>query len=79
MLWKTAPGMAMNRTARRESLLENVERHRELLAVVEAGDPEVAQRALTEHGHTSFLLDLVDRLDGGTPESEEWLARRRGA
>ncbi|WP_374203909.1 GntR family transcriptional regulator [Pseudonocardia sp. ICBG601] len=71
--------MAMNRTARRESLLENVERHRELLAVVEAGDPEVAQRALTEHGHTSFLLDLVDRLDGGTPESEEWLARRRGA
>ena len=27
----------------------------------------------------AFLLDLVDRLDGGTPESEEWLARRRGA
>ncbi|BBG03186.1 MULTISPECIES: GntR family transcriptional regulator [Pseudonocardia] len=72
--------MALNRTARRdrESLLENVERHRELLAVIEDGDPQIVQQALTEHGHGSFLLDVVDQLDGGSPESEEWLARRRG-
>ena len=72
--------MALNRTARRdrESLLENVERHRELLAVIEDGDPQAVQRALTEHGHGSFQLDVVDQLDGGSPESEEWLARRRG-
>ncbi|MEQ3554371.1 GntR family transcriptional regulator [Pseudonocardia nematodicida] len=70
--------MALNRTARdRESLLQNVERHRELLAVVEAGDPIEAERALAEHGHTSFLLNVIEKLDGGSPESEEWLAERR--
>lgn len=71
--------MALNRTALRdrESLLENVERHRELLEIIEAGDPDAAQRALAEHGHSFFLIDVVDRLDGGTPASEEWLARRR--
>lgn len=70
---------ALNRAARRdvETLLENVERHRELLAVVEAGDPDEAQRALAEHGHGSFLFDVVDQLEGGTPESEAWLAARR--
>ncbi|WP_139317089.1 MULTISPECIES: GntR family transcriptional regulator [unclassified Pseudonocardia] len=70
---------ALNRAARRdvETLLDNVERHRELLEVIEAGDPEDARRALAEHGHGSFLLDVVDQLDGGTPESEEWLAARR--
>lgn len=70
---------ALNRAARRdvETLLENVERHRELLAVVEGGDPVEAQRALAEHGHGSFLLDVIDQLGGGTPESEAWLAARR--
>ncbi|MBP2369418.1 GntR family transcriptional regulator [Pseudonocardia parietis] len=70
---------ALNRAARRdvETLLDNVERHRELLAVIEAGDPAQAQRALAEHGHASFLLDVIDQLEGGTPESEEWLAARR--
>lgn len=73
--------MAMNRSARRsrESLMENVERHRDLVTVIEAGDPDAVQAALTSHGHASFLLDAIDRLDGGTPESEEWLAARRAA
>ena len=73
--------MAMNRSARRdrESLLENVERHRDLLRIIEAGDPETVQAALTDHGHASFLLDVIDRLEGGTPESEQWLAARRAA
>lgn len=71
--------MALNRSARRdrESLLQNVERHRELLGIVEAGDPEAVLVALEDHGHGSFLVEVVDRLDGGTPESEAWLARRR--
>lgn len=71
--------MALNRSARRdrESLAGNVERHRELLAIVEAGDPEAVLVALADHGHGSFLVEVVDQLDGGSPESEEWLARRR--
>ncbi|MDN5914831.1 MAG: GntR family transcriptional regulator [Pseudonocardia sp.] len=71
--------MALNRSARRdrESLMQNVERHRELLEIVEAGDPDAVLAALAGHGHGSFLVDVVDRLDGGTPESEEWLSRRR--
>jgi DNA-binding GntR family transcriptional regulator len=71
--------MALNRTALRdrESLMENVERHRELLEIVEAGDPDAAQRALADHGHSFFLIDVVDRLDGGTQASEAWLVRRR--
>ncbi|WP_410660075.1 GntR family transcriptional regulator [Amycolatopsis sp. lyj-112] len=71
--------MALNRSARRdgESLLQNVERHRELVAVIEAGDPDAVLKALAEHGHGSFLVEVVDQLDGGTPESEKWLAERR--
>lgn len=73
--------MALNRAARRdgESLMQNVERHRDLLAVIETGDAQAVLRALAEHGHGSFLLDVVDQLDGPSPESEAWLARRRGA
>lgn len=71
--------MALNRSARRdrENLIQNVERHRELLEIVEAGDPDAVLEALAGHGHGSFLVDVVDRLEGGTPESEEWLAARR--
>ncbi|MFC3450529.1 GntR family transcriptional regulator [Amycolatopsis speibonae] len=72
--------MALNRSARRdaESLLQNVERHRELLTIIEGGDPEAVLKALADHGHSSFLGEVVDQLDGGTPDSERWLTERRG-
>ncbi|WP_425341939.1 hypothetical protein [Amycolatopsis coloradensis] len=71
--------MAPNRSARRggESLPQNVERHRELLTIIEGGDPEVVLKALADHGHGSFLDEVVDRLDGGTSDSERWPAERR--
>lgn len=37
-----------------ESLVEHVERHRELLEVIEAGDPQEVQEALAIHGERSF-------------------------
>ena len=69
--------MAMNNRARRgiEDLAGNVERHRRLLKVIESGDLDDVLRELTSHGHQTFLVNLGDSLDGGTPESELWLER----
>lgn len=67
--------MAMNNKARRqlEDLEGNVERHRRLLHVIETGTKEHVLQELAQHGHQTFLLEVVDRLDGATPESQRWL------
>ncbi|WP_024285618.1 GntR family transcriptional regulator [Cellulomonas sp. KRMCY2] len=48
--------MSRNLIARErfEGLEEHVDRHRQLLEVIEAGDPDVALAALAEHGEGSF-------------------------
>lgn len=37
-----------------ESLVEHVDRHRELLEIIEAGDPAAVREALANHGERSF-------------------------
>jgi DNA-binding GntR family transcriptional regulator len=71
--------MVMNRTARKdvETLAGNAERHARLLALIERGDPDPVCTALAEHGHQSFLLTLIDELDGPTARSQDWLTRER--
>lgn len=75
--------MVLNNDARRdlEDLHQHVARHQHILDVVETGDAEAALTALREHGHDTFLLNLVDRLEGATKESTAWFAalRRRHA
>ena len=69
--------MSMNVAARTdESPAGNAARHRVLVDVLERGDVDEALAAFSAHGHRSFL-DVVDALGGGTPESDEWLARLR--
>jgi DNA-binding GntR family transcriptional regulator len=69
--------MSLNVASRpSESPAGNAARHRVLLDVLEGGDPEAAVAAFAAHGHRSFLA-VVDTLDGGTPESDAWLARLR--
>lgn len=67
--------MAMNNRARRdiEDLAGNVERHRKLLATIEAGDLDDALEALIAHGHQTFLIEAGDNLDGASSESSAWL------
>ncbi len=67
--------MAMNNKARRslEDLEGNVERHRRLLRVIETGSRAEVLREMEQHGHQTFLLEVVDRLDGATPQSRRWL------
>lgn len=67
--------MAMNNRARRnlEDLEGNVERHRRLLHTIETGSQEQVLREMEQHGHQTFLRQVVDRLDGATPESQRWL------
>nr|WP_244954058.1 GntR family transcriptional regulator [Spelaeicoccus albus] len=71
--------MAMNNRARRrlEDLTGNVERHRTLLAVIERGDCAEITDALDHHGSETFLIDVVDQLDGASDESAAWLERLR--
>jgi len=71
--------MAMNNRARRnlEDLAGNVERHRTLLTVIEGGDLTEVQSALREHGHQTFLFDVVPQLDGATEQSTQWLNELR--
>jgi DNA-binding GntR family transcriptional regulator len=71
--------MGMNRSARktRETLRGDAERHRRILDVIEAGDVEGARHALEHHGQRTFLLDLGDKFDGHSPESEAWLEQVR--
>lgn len=75
--------MVLNNDARRdlEDLHQHVDRHQQILDVVESGDLDAAVTALRNHGHDTFLLELVDRLDGATSASTAWFAalRRRHA
>lgn len=71
--------MAMNRLARaqRETLLEDVARHRELLERIESGDRDAVLAELAVHGDKTFLEGIEDRLDGHTPDALAWLERVR--
>jgi len=71
--------MGLNRSARRanEDLAGNAARHRDLLGVIEDGDPDAVLDALAVHGHRTFLAELVDGLEGATPESQAWLRELR--
>lgn len=71
--------MAMNNRARRrlEDLAGNVDRHRSLLGVIERGDRSEIDQALENHGSDTFLVEVVDQLDGATDESDAWLERLR--
>jgi len=71
--------MVLNNSARRdlEDLHQHVDRHQQILDVVEAGDTDGAITALRNHGHDTFLLDLVDQLDGASDASTAWFAELR--
>lgn len=67
--------MSLNVASRTtETPAGNAERHRVLVDVLEAGDLDAALEAFASHGHRSFL-PAVELLDGGSPESDAWLAR----
>lgn len=72
--------MALNRRARAqraETMAEDVQRHRRLLEVIEKGDPAAVLNELEHHGDRTFLHDIAEALDEGTPEAREWLAGER--
>lgn len=71
--------MAMNNQARRtiEGLEGNVQRHRRLLLTILEGDYDKVVLELKNHGDTTFLLQVVDALDGATPQSQAWLRQLR--
>jgi DNA-binding GntR family transcriptional regulator len=71
--------MGMNRQARAggESLMDDWERHRRLLQVIEEGHPEAVHRDLAEHGDKTFLDGIEDRVGGHSSESLAWLERIR--
>lgn len=71
--------MAMNNQARREveDLHGNVARHRTLLTAIEGLDIDVVFDELDAHGNRTFLAQVVDELEGATPESQAWLTQLR--
>ncbi|SEF98667.1 transcriptional regulator, GntR family [Saccharopolyspora kobensis] len=73
--------MALNRKARqdRESLTEDVARHRRLLEIIDAGDPAAVLAELAAHGDRTFLDGIETKVDGHTEESLRWLHRQRRA
>ncbi|MQA97731.1 MAG: FCD domain-containing protein [Streptosporangiales bacterium] len=73
--------MAMNRLARsqRETLIEDVGRHRALLDRIEEGDRDAVLAELAVHGDKTFLVGIEERLDGHTPDALAWLERVRSA
>ncbi|GAA1948414.1 GntR family transcriptional regulator [Brevibacterium antiquum] len=73
--------MALNNQARREieDLDGNVARHARMLDVILRRDPDEIEREFDDHGNLSFLVDIVDQLDGATPESDRWLEEVRAS
>jgi DNA-binding GntR family transcriptional regulator len=71
--------MTLNHRARapREDLAQNVERHRQLLAVIAEGDRDRVLHELAHHGDRTFLDDIESIVDGHTPVALEWLERVR--
>ncbi|MQA07443.1 MAG: FCD domain-containing protein [Pseudonocardiaceae bacterium] len=70
--------MAMNRRAReRETLTEDLQRHRRLLEVIEGGDTDMVLRELSRHGDRTFLDGIESRVQGHTDVALEWLRQER--
>jgi DNA-binding GntR family transcriptional regulator len=71
--------MTLNHRARadREDLVQNVGRHRRLLALIEVGDRDLILHELTHHGDRTFLDDIESTLDGHTDVALSWLAQVR--
>lgn len=68
--------MAVNTRVREkmsETLEENVERHRRLLAIMETGDRDAVLAALEVHGDRAFMKDLVEQFQdsGSLPADTE--------
>jgi DNA-binding GntR family transcriptional regulator len=57
-------GNTRAREERNESLDENVERHRRLLAAVEGGDKEQVLAELANHGDRTFLEEMTNEVQG---------------
>jgi DNA-binding GntR family transcriptional regulator len=53
------------REERNESLDENIERHRRLLAAVERGDREDVLAELADHGDRTFLEEMTNEMQSG--------------
>lgn len=74
--------MAMNVRARErtmgESLRGNVERHRRLLALIEAGECDAVLRELNEHGDRTFMLEKSGFDQEQRQAVEPATRRRRG-
>jgi DNA-binding GntR family transcriptional regulator len=68
--------MAMNRRARAglESIGEDAARHRPLLDLALAGDPDALLEAVRHHGQRTFLLDAEEHVGGHSPQSRAWFA-----
>lgn len=73
--------MALNNQARREleDLDGNVARHARMLEVILRRDRDEVEAEFDDHGNLSFLVEVVDRLDGATPESDHWLEEVRAS
>jgi DNA-binding GntR family transcriptional regulator len=71
--------MAMNRRARAssETLLQRAARHRRLVGLVEAGDPEAVLADLHGAGSRSFLAQLPAAwVEAASPSARAWYAAR---
>ena len=66
--------MVLNNDARRdlEDLHQHVDRHQQILDVIETGDAAAAADVLRHHGHDTFLLTVADRLEGASVASTAW-------
>jgi DNA-binding GntR family transcriptional regulator len=74
--------MAVNtrlREQRHESLKENVERHRRLVTLIEAGDRRAVLAELEEHGDRSFLDEVAKELEAVPVLKPEAVEGRRTA
>lgn len=73
--------MALNNKARRdvEDLAGNVNRHEHMLETILRGDADEIDTEFDHHGNLSFLLDIVDQLDGSSEESDRWIAAIKGS
>lgn len=71
--------MVMNRRARspHEPLTGDARRHRRILELLEAGDPDAVHHELAHHGDGSFLLRADEMFPGASPESLAWLDQVR--
>lgn len=70
--------MTMNIRARvHEDFRGDADRHRRLLDLIEAGDPDAVLAELAVHGDRTFLDGIEERLGGHTEASLAWLEHVR--